>query len=64
MMDTLLIFTVILVMLFHEIPKENKDMVNMFVGALVTGCLINNRNFLYGSSKSETDKAKKENADQ
>ena len=49
-----LIFVVIL-MIFHAVPTENKDMLNIVLGALVmmASAVVN---YFFGSSKGSADK--------
>lgn len=49
-------FFVILAMMFlTEIPQQNKDILNVIIGALAT-CFIAIVNYFFGSSKSSSDK--------
>lgn len=47
------------VLAYHPVPGENKDLVNVLGGVIIGGVGII-LNFFFGSSKSETDKTKKD----
>ena len=48
------------IMQFHPLPKDNKDMINISIGFLFGSCLSPVFQFFFGSSKTESDKNKKE----
>lgn len=47
-------------MQFHEVPANNKDILNIALGFLFGSCLSPVFQFFFGSSKTESDKSKKE----
>lgn len=52
---------IILVLIFHPLPKENKEVVYLAIGSLLSGTGVV-LSFFFGSSKSETDTNKKYNS--
>jgi hypothetical protein len=52
----LMTFLIILGLFFIAIPKENQQMVNIFGGVIITGCLALIYNYRFGSSKGSADK--------
>jgi hypothetical protein len=55
----LLVLLFIYVLAFKAVPSENKDLINV-LGGVVIGGVGTILSFFFGSSKNETDKAKKE----
>lgn len=53
-------FTLLYLLQIKEIPKENKDVINIAVGFVFGGALAGVVGYYFGSSKTEGDKAKKE----
>lgn len=45
-------FLIVIIMMFHPIPPENKDLVNIAIGALLTGGLAAVVSFYFGAAKS------------
>lgn len=52
-------FFIIVMMQFHPIPKENKDMLNIAIGFMFGSCLAPVYQFFFGTSKNEADKTEK-----
>ena len=50
-------FTLLIFLVFHAIPDNNKDLLNLVVGALV-GSFVTIVSYHYGSSAGSADKAK------
>lgn len=48
-------FAIVYMLIFHAIPPENKDIVNIAFGTLL-GLSASVVNYFYGSSKSSADK--------
>ena len=55
----LLVLLFIYVLAFKPVPLENKDLINVLGGVVIGGVGII-LSFFFGSSKNESDKAKKE----
>ena len=51
----LLSASVIFLLIFHDLPENNKDIVNIALGTLL-GMAVTVVGYFYGSSKSSTDK--------
>lgn len=51
-----IIGTLLLILCFFEIPKENAQIINIVLGALLGSGLTQGYNFYYGSTKSNKDK--------
>jgi drug/metabolite transporter (DMT)-like permease len=47
--------SVVILLVFHQIPETNKDLVNIALGALL-GQAVTVINYFFGSSKSSADK--------
>lgn len=47
-------FTIVIIMMFHPIPSENKDLVNIAIGALLTGGLAGVIGFYFGAVKNDS----------
>lgn len=48
-------FIIVLVMLFHPIPPDNKDLLNMVIGFVFGGTLSGVIGFFFGSSKKQNN---------
>lgn len=48
-------FSIVIIMMFHPIPTENKDLVNIAIGALLTGGLASVVSFYFGAVKGEVN---------
>lgn len=48
-------FSIVIVMMFHPIPIENKDLVNIAIGALLTGGLASVVSFYFGAVKNDAN---------
>lgn len=49
---------IVMVLIFHPLPAQNKEVVYLAIGSLLSGAGVV-LSFFFGSSKSETDAAKK-----
>lgn len=47
--------TATIILVFHQVPETNRDMVNISLGAIL-GMAVNVVGYFYGSSKSSADK--------
>jgi hypothetical protein len=60
LIDSIACYAIVFMILTRRIPPENRDLAIQLVTMIIAGTLIVNRNFLFGSSKNESDKTKKE----
>lgn len=59
LLTVFLTFGLVFTLVFVDVPSENKTIIDMATGSVLTIGYATVYNFLFGSSKTETDKAEK-----